>query len=174
MSQVEKHSFHFGFLRVAQTELGFVGGILVTNSMGRPLEFQCTTPVRPNKTQEILYGPTLEPFLYSELIGKTLLERLNVKPSLVVIQQDSLLDLRLHIDMPVACIVAIDSKQAVLADQTRIQLGRQLLKFHPNFPDDHQLVAQQQSIIPDDAELGEPLDRVKDALQETMKSGAVA
>jgi hypothetical protein len=54
---------HLGFLRVISIEAGYVGGLLVTNRIGRPMEFQCTTPVRPNKTQEVLYGPTLESFI---------------------------------------------------------------------------------------------------------------
>jgi hypothetical protein len=43
-----------GFLTaVEEAEGGVVGGLLVTNRFGRPLEFQCTTPVRPNRTQQI-------------------------------------------------------------------------------------------------------------------------
>ncbi|MCA9043520.1 MAG: hypothetical protein KDA69_04320, partial [Planctomycetaceae bacterium] len=52
---------NLGFLQVTLTPSGYVGGLLVTNRQGRPLEFQCTTPVQPNRTQEILYGPTLKP-----------------------------------------------------------------------------------------------------------------
>src|SRR5260221_696610 len=60
-----------GFLTAIEVaDKGFVGGLLVTNHCGRPLEFQCTVPVRPNSTQEILYGPTLIPFLLGELSGE--------------------------------------------------------------------------------------------------------
>ena len=31
---------HLGFLRVVSLEAGFVGGLLITNRIGRPLEFQ--------------------------------------------------------------------------------------------------------------------------------------
>ena len=51
-----------GFLTAIHLEhRGHVAGLLVTNKYGRPLEFQCTAPVRPNRTQELLYGPTLVP-----------------------------------------------------------------------------------------------------------------
>ena len=77
-----------GFLGVVNLAgTGFVGGLLVTNQLGRPLEFQCTTPVKPNRTQEILYGPTLNSFVCAELIGKTLFERLQVKPQVIVSDQ---------------------------------------------------------------------------------------
>ena len=46
-----------GFLTAIEVpDKGLTGGLLVTNHYGRPLEFQCTTPVRANATQEILYG----------------------------------------------------------------------------------------------------------------------
>ena len=53
-------------------EQGLFGGYLVLNLLGRPLEFHCTAPVRPNRAQEILYGPTLDPYLCGERIGQTL------------------------------------------------------------------------------------------------------
>ncbi len=45
---------------------------------------------RPNRTQEILYGPTLRPFLLSDLIGKTLFERLAVKPQAIIVKRSGL------------------------------------------------------------------------------------
>lgn len=62
-----------GFFTVTENaEWGYVGGLLVLNMAGRPLEFHCTAPLKPNRAQEILYGPTLRPFLYGEQIGATL------------------------------------------------------------------------------------------------------
>ena len=64
-----------GFLTVTRdVEQGLFGGYLVLNFLGRPLEFHCTAPVRPNRAQEILYGPTLDPYLVGERIGQALLE----------------------------------------------------------------------------------------------------
>ncbi|MGW8256618.1 MAG: hypothetical protein ACWGMZ_03940, partial [Thermoguttaceae bacterium] len=56
-----------GFLTIIQHEQhGLFGGYLLLNTSGRPLEFHCTAPIKPNRAQEILYGPTLESFLYGE------------------------------------------------------------------------------------------------------------
>jgi hypothetical protein len=167
--------FHLGFLRVAELDGGgYVGGILVTSLLGRPLEFQCTMPVRPNRTQVILYGPTLAPFLYSEVIGKTLLERLAVKPHLVLVDQEPLLELRRHVAIPVAWIVPADAEGCELADVTRLPAGRQSLQFHPEFPQDKDPVAERVAQVPSDADLCEPLERVSHALHETVRAGAVA
>ena len=106
MSEENKQEeLRLGFLTAMEVpNSGYVGGILVTNRFGRPSEFQCTSPVRPNRTQEILYGPTLRPFLLGELIGKTLVERVDVKPHLILTEQADLLELRNHISIPVAII----------------------------------------------------------------------
>jgi hypothetical protein len=166
-------ALHLGFLTVIEAAGGaFVGGLLVTNKLGRPLEFQCTTPVKPNRTQEILYGPTLKPFLYSELIGKTLIERLQVRPQLLLIDQPELLALREHLDLPLACVVAGGRGRDELPDQTHIALGNRRVWFHPDHPDDEDRVREYSQRIPADADTSEPIDRVREALEETLKTAA--
>ena len=60
-----------GFLTVLEhSQHGLMGGYLVLNISGRPLEFHCTAPIKPNRAQQILYGPTLEPYLFGEQIGQ--------------------------------------------------------------------------------------------------------
>jgi len=173
MTQANENRLHLGFLRVALTDQGYVGGLLVTNHLGRPLEFQCTTPVRANRTQQILYGPTLEPFIYSELIGKTLFERLAVKPHLLVIAQDNVLDVRRQIDIPVISLLEGNAGQD-LPDHLRVGLGRQKFQLHQDFAEDLERMQKIQSRIPGEADMLEPLERVHDALKETLRAGAVA
>lgn len=169
-SSNRSETLHLGFLRIVeQPGNGAVGGLLVTNRMGRPLEFQCTTPVKPNRTQEILYGPTLKPFVYAELIGKTLWERLQVKPHLLLVSQLELLDLRLHVPIPVGCIVDGTAEYRDLPDELRIQIGQQQVNFHTEFAEDLTTVQQQTHQIPHDADIREPIDRVGDALEETLR-----
>ncbi len=100
-----KENFRLGFLTAIEVpERGFVGGLLVTNHFGRPLEFQCTAPLKPNRAQEILYGPTLIPYVLGDLIGRTLIEKVGVKPHLVLTERNDLLPLRDLISIPVACV----------------------------------------------------------------------
>jgi len=141
---------------------GYVGGLLVTNRFGRPLEFQCTTPVKANRTQEILYGPTLRPFLLGELIGKTLVDKAAVKPDVVLTEGDDLLELRPHVPQPVA---VVEEKGA------EMKLGRQSRRVHPSHAEDRSRLAKSAASVPDQADLFEPFDRVREALQETMKAG---
>jgi hypothetical protein len=60
---------------IDQAQSGLTGGYLILNQSGRPLEFHCTVPLLPDKIQQILYGNTLQPFLYGERIAQTLLQR---------------------------------------------------------------------------------------------------
>ncbi len=163
---------HLGFLRIVEVDGAFVGGMLVTNRMGRPLEFQCTTPVCANRTQQILYGTTLRPFLFCELIGRTLFERLQVKPQLILVSQRELLELREHVAVPVGCLAGSGDEE--LPDETRLAVGRNSICFHVEYGGDTELVHNRLGAFPQDADLQEPLDRVADALNETLRPGAVA
>jgi hypothetical protein len=167
-----RDKLHLGFLRIVESPSGDVGGLLVTNRMGRPLEFQCTSPVKANRTQEILYGQTLRPFLHSELIGRTLVERLQVKPDVILIDQPSLLDLRNHVDVPVACLLSGEAGE--LPDQTCVQLGGQSVYVHRDHAGDADQITRNADQITVNADLSEPLERVKEALLEATRPGAVA
>src|ERR1051325_10404466 len=106
MSPVDpKISASLGFLTVLEHELGLIGGFLVLNASGRPLEFHCTAPVAPNRAQQILYGPTLKPFLFGEQIGQTLVSRSKAAPLLVVTDCEEALALRAYCETPLVCVV---------------------------------------------------------------------
>ena len=77
------------------------GAILVTDEWGKPLEFRCTAPVKPNAVQRTLYGQTLMPHILVELIGVPLLQSAQEKPEVVVIQESLFFDLRHKTDTPV-------------------------------------------------------------------------
>jgi hypothetical protein len=93
-----------GFLTVAPSARGLVGGYLVLNAAARPLEFHCTAPVRANRAQEILYGPTLRPYLYGEQIGQTLLSRAKNQPLIVVTDVQDVLAARSFTDVPLVYV----------------------------------------------------------------------
>ena len=158
-----QETFRLGFLtEIRIGERGYVGGLLVTNHLGRPLEFQCTAPVKPNRTQEILYGPTLVTFLLAELIGRTLVEKVGVKPHLVLVERSDLLELRRHVSLPVACLV--DESP----DQPAVRLGRQSAVWHFEFPQDQTPLERGAANITADADMSEPFQRVRDALNEAL------
>jgi hypothetical protein len=170
-----KENFRLGFLTAIEVpERGFVGGLLVTNHFGRPLEFQCTAPLKPNRSQEILYGPTLVPYVLGDLIGRTLIEKVGVKPHLVLTERNDLLPMRELVSIPVACFdeqpAAGESPAA--AEPSPCRLGRQILRFHAAHAEDQSIAQKGAASVPQDADLREPFERVREALNETAQTGA--
>lgn len=158
-----------GFLTTREVGRGIVGGLLITNRFGRPLEFQCTIPIKASRTQEILYGQTLQPYLKCDLIGRTLFNKVAVKPHLLVTGDPELLELRTGVSVPVACCgdPADDDEHP-----GEVHIGDQTLTFHSQHPHDAATIRKLSESLPEDADLSEPLERVAEALAETARSAA--
>jgi hypothetical protein len=89
-------SVHLAYIARGEFEDGkaYRAGALIVNAFGAPLEFRCTSPVRPNLVQRTLYGSSLEPFMLVELMGKPLIGGLRESLDLLVVGEPSLLNLR--------------------------------------------------------------------------------
>lgn len=169
-----RETLRLGFLTtIEHHDDCFVGGLLITNHLGRPLEFQCTTPVQPNSTQKILYGPTLKPFVLTELIGRTLYERADVKPDLLLVDQDDLMSLREFLEVPVACLNSEVAVPVLVGgeEEEGLMLGRQRLRVHHSHDSDRHTILQRSHLLPEQADLEEPFQRVREALQEVLSPG---
>ncbi|WP_417391122.1 hypothetical protein [Gimesia sp.] len=168
-----KIDLKLGFLTTIECPDGsLIGGLLVTNHFGRPLEFQCTTPVKPNRTQEVLYGPTLVPFLLGEVIGQTLVEKMNIKPHLVLVEQEQAMELQNHISIPVAILTDVEQIIEENAAYISEQIGRNRLRFDAAHQTGKTAIENTSRNIPADADLGEPFERVREALNEAVKMGS--
>src|SRR5213592_847196 len=95
---------NLGFLTVLHEANGYLGGYLVTNVWGRPLEFRLSTAVQPNRIQQTLYAATLRPYVCADLIGKTLVDKAGVAVGLLLTDTDAVLDLRHKVDVPVVWV----------------------------------------------------------------------
>jgi hypothetical protein len=115
-----------------------------------------------------LYGPTLVTFLLAELIGRTLVDKIGVKPHLVLVERADLLELRRHISLPVACLVEGEE-----TERPSVRLGRQSVVWHIDFSEDKAGISRGASTITSDADLSEPFQRVRDALNEALGSACM-
>lgn len=167
---------NLGFLTVLHESNGYLGGYLVTNVWGRPLEFRLTSAVQPNRVQQILYAGTMEPYICADLIGKTLVDKAAVPVQMLVTDHASVLDLRLKLECPVAWLAAADDAEATAmaergAAAAPAKAGQGPLLCHPRFPDD---VARTRDLLGQlDAsfDLSEPFVRIRDAIGEARKMG---
>jgi hypothetical protein len=165
-----------GFLTVLQESSGYLGGYLVTNVWGRPLEFRLSTAVQPNRVHQILYAGTLKPYVCAELIGKTLLEKTATLVQLVVTDCEPVLDLRLKVATPVVWTAAAeDALGAALASGGACvrpaEKGRGPLLCHPRFAEDVPVVRELLDRIEAGLDLAEPLARIREAIAEARKMG---
>ncbi|QEL18094.1 hypothetical protein [Limnoglobus roseus] len=162
-----------GFLTVLTEAGGYLGGYLVTNAWGRPLEFRLTTSVQPNRVQEILYGATLSEYILADLIGKTLIEKTATQPSLIVADTAALLPLRARIDVPV---IALPNDKKTHADALSLKHSRakQPILYPVKFSDDGPRIQQLLDAVDQAVELSEPFTRVREAITEARKMGVTS
>lgn len=183
----------FGFLTVVQhAQHGFFGGYLVLNASARPLEFHCTAPVKPNRAQEILYGPTLEPYLYGEQIGQTLIAKSQHVPLAVYTDQPAVLAVRPHVEMPVLLVLGdqdaaadcdaapaaangvqyrVDAAHGRAAAPPAFQLGRNRVASATGYDGDRQFATDELQLLAEHFDLAEPFARIRGAIDEAQRNG---
>jgi hypothetical protein len=164
-----------GFLTVLENaDLGLLGGYLLLNASGRPLEFHCTAPIRPTRTQEILYGPTLRPFLFGEQIGQTLLTKSKLKPLVVCTDMEPALAVREFADFPVVLVLGATAGLVSSTSGSHFQLATNQVLTAAGYSGDEQLIHQFWPAQSDHLNLLEPFERIREALDEAQRSARQA
>jgi len=175
-----------GFLTVLDhPQHGLFGGYLILNTAGRPLEFHCTAPIKPNRAQQILYGPTLEAFLYGEQIGQTLLAQAKNPPLLVCTDRRPALVVREHVPVPVALVLPAESEPPPDQDEKLLrldaahnggpklvifQLGRNRLAVGERSEGDRGLITERLAELAESFDLAEPFGRIREAIEEAQQA----
>ncbi len=183
MSQQNK--VKLGFLAFKELERGYRGGLLITDNRGKPLEFRCTSPIRPNQVQRILYGRNLIPYLAVNLIGIPLTNSVTEKPTLIVVNHDVFLDLRELIEKPVLFIrrqgesfgTDVDTQNRpnhdpVLLECEGARFDPIVVESHWRYREETQQLRQHLREIFDYVDLLEPFERVAHALEEVERQKA--
>lgn len=170
----KKNLSAIGFFTVVEhADRGLFGGYLVLNINGRPLEFHCTAPVKPNRAQEILYGPTLKPFLFGEQIGQTLIEKGRIEPLFVCTDLEPALAAREFISSPVILLLN-GAVQQGCDDLHCFTLGKNRVAVKSERRTDEELVASRWDTQLANADLLEPFSRIRDAIEEAQRSARPA
>ena len=167
-----------GYLTFAELDdCGVVGGYLLVNQFARPVEFHCSAPLRPNRAQEILYGPTLRPFLYSEQIGLTLVQQSQQTVQVLITDEELALGLRSLVNVPLALLLGKEHNGAgpppIQQDHVfSINDGECLFQTASGFEDDRENIAEQLGPLAAQWDIPEPLDRIREAIQEAQRAAA--
>jgi len=79
----------FGYLVTRVFEgPSYLGGILVVDKKGIPIEFKYVEPIRPSRLQTVLYGNTIDRYIRIESVGIPLIESLEHKPAILFIREE--------------------------------------------------------------------------------------
>ena len=181
----------FGFLTVVEhPQLGLFGGYLVLNTSGRPIEFHCTAPLKPNRAQEILYGPTLKPYLYGEQIGRALVTKATTAAVTICTDCEPVLELRELLPTPVVLVISAgpaaefptgtsppsttgerpSSGSAAISGLRTLDCGRNRLAVRRSHSADADTAAIQLAELGESFDLTEPFGRIRDAIEEAQRS----
>ena len=167
-----------GFLTVFAEPTGYLGGYLVTNSWGRPIEFRLSTAVQPNRVQQILYGTTLAEYLSADLIGKTLIDKTSIPIHLLITDSLNVLPIRSRIDLPV--IAAIPESQ-LAADSSEKSLvtfqhdrASMPLTLEGKWSVDEDTIRAILNRVDAALDLAEPFARIREAMGEARKMGVTS
>lgn len=164
----------FGFLTIVeQPDLGLLGGYLVLNAGGRPLEFHCTAPVKPNRAQEILYGPTLRPYLCGEQIGQALVTRAKTDVLLVFTDERAAVGVREFSSAPVV-LMSSNSAEGPANNDLPLTLGDYQALLASRYSSDRPMIVSRWKEHGHSLDLLEPFGRIREALEEAQKSARVA
>ena len=159
-----------GYLTVVHQErTGWTGGLLVLNRGGRPLEFQCTLPVRPSRAHVILYGPSLRDHLIAEVIAPALVGRVRTKMSLVAVDQPESLRIEAGEDIPV--VLVADAAEAdegpidpdMLVGWPSTDFSGATIRYPAQAAERMDELVPQFTDLPDGAE---PFERIREAIAE--------
>jgi hypothetical protein len=180
----------FGYLSVINSaEHGYFGGYLIVGPLGRPLEFHCTAPVRPSRAQQILYGPTLEPFLLGEQIAGAMLDAAKLKPRLILTNCEATLHARSRISSPMVMLCGNVEASGGSADLSRASTNLGPSAAAGSGPHQSFSVEAFEFILPigfesdrDEAtrlltdlvrqlDLAEPFGRIEEAIREAQRLG---
>ena len=163
----------------------YLGGLLLTDTSGIPLDFRYTEPITPTRLQAVLYGKALEPHLKEEVIQKTLLKELKSPPDLFILPAAEMAG-GWHGEARCPALAVQKTQEPPLprvGESFRVSPREALLQVAEGaaplrviFAQSVDLAAQEQALAKlleaaYQMDLAEPLERVSAALQTLVKQG---
>ncbi|MGJ8454943.1 hypothetical protein ACSFC1_06535 [Pseudothermotoga sp. U03pept] len=160
-----------GYLSVRRIDEKYVGGILVVDESGIPHEFKYTDPIVPTTLQKILYGKSLEGYLNTEVIAKSLLKKLDNKPEVVFTDSSVLVDAAENVFFAVASVSSTGQIEQPSPDECIIPTSIGAIRFASakEIPQDKLEKLKQ---IAEEIDLLEPFQRLQKALEYICRSSS--
>lgn len=152
--------------------LGHCGGLLILNSIGRPIEFHCTAPVSKNRAQQILYGKTYFSFLYCDQIGLALVAKAKTKPALLVTNMVQMLPLSDLVPLPLVLVTSAEKpdfdQRSTAQSLDHFNIHDQLIWTQNLDPRVLSSVRELCITFSESIPLDEPFERIQQAIEEAQ------
>jgi len=156
----------FGFLTTLDSPThGLFGGYLVVDSLGRPLEFHCTAPLKVSRAQQILYGPTLHGHLHGRQVGGALLAEAKATPAVVLTDDVGMLHVRPHTTLPVALVQRVAAERG----SAGFVVGEAVVSPHADDAARAGDLESRLATLAAAVDLCEPFERIRAALDEAAR-----
>jgi len=168
-----------GYLVVRAEEGAYLGGLMVTDRDGLPLDFRYTDPVTPTRLQRALYGRVLDRYPRGRLLLGTLPGSLEARPSLLIVDDRDLVGEDPGVPVAFAEATGLDPLGEVGARQdegesgTLLQTGaaRSPLRVLSAAGEVDQALAATLVALSERIDVLEPADRVRTALDVIASDG---
>ncbi len=166
-----------GYLITLYEQGAYLGGIMITNDHGIPIDFKYTDPVNPTKVQRIIYGSVLEQYIRNHVIIGAISKEIVNQPSFYIVAHHQLLEIE---DANNMTLLSLQRTQfAALGEKGMVSRSKENECLLQGWNDPHPLriifgnmaVDQQETILKDliylskHMDLVEPLERLETALK---------
>jgi hypothetical protein len=167
-----------GYLITLMESGAYLGGVMITNDHGIPVDFKYTDPVIPTKVQRIIYGSVLEQYIRNHVIIGAIAKEITSQPSFFVVPHHQLFEIEEANNLS---LISIQRTQfASLGEKGAINRAKENECLLQGFNDPHPIrvlfgstiaVEQQESVLKDlvflskHMDLVEPLERLEKALK---------
>lgn len=101
-----------GYLAVHAEADGFVGGLLILDANGDPVDFAYTDPIKLTWPSRVLFGARLAAYVATRVLAPPLLASVTVKPAVMCFDDPAVLSRNFLLDAPAAvcCSVGVPAK----------------------------------------------------------------
>ena len=162
------------------------GAILVSDTLTEPIEFRCTSPIRPTVIQRTLWGGRLNGHIATVLVAKPLLAAITNPVNLIVVRKAEFLEHRDAVSQPMVQLLRQEqlSAASLLAETAKNDTldgnGRfdsVVLKVHKKHVEDRTEAQKILKSVFQTHDVFEPFDRIANALamvhnEEAKRAGA--
>lgn len=161
---------------------GSLGGVLVTDGRGFPIEFRYTEPIIPTKIQKVLYGGGIEKYIKVDVILDSLLKVLSSNYDLLIVDDETLLaykEIKDIVKLSIAKAPSLSSPgqtQKISDSECLLQIALSQEPIRVQLPagskcegERFEIIKQLLTQVGENIDIVEPLDRVRKSVDLVCK-----